>query len=101
MTQLNCGLPVNRHSPSADVLFRSVAQTAGRNAIGILLTGMGEDGAAGLLELLEAGAHTVAQDKESSVVWGMPGKAVKLGAAAEVVSLDQIAMRIVHLDKAA
>jgi two-component system, chemotaxis family, protein-glutamate methylesterase/glutaminase len=88
---------VNRHRPSVDVLFRSVAAEVGSNAVGALLTGMGEDGAAGLLAMREAGAPTLAQDKESSVVWGMPGEAVKLGAAAEVIPLDRVAARLLAL----
>jgi two-component system chemotaxis response regulator CheB len=87
---LDDGSAVNRHKPSVDVLFRSVAQTAGSNAIGVILTGMGHDGALGLKEMREAGAHTIAQDEASSVVWGMPGEAVALGAAAEVLPLDAI-----------
>jgi two-component system chemotaxis response regulator CheB len=88
--RLDDGLPVNRHKPSVDVLFRSVAQQAGRNAAGVLLTGMGKDGAIGLGEMREAGAHTVAQDEATSVVWGMPGEAVALGAASEVLPLGSI-----------
>jgi two-component system chemotaxis response regulator CheB len=88
--EINDGLPVNRHRPSVDVLFRSIAQTAGRNAVGILLTGMGADGAAGLLEMKEAGAETIAQDEASSVVFGMPREAVKLGAARLVLDTDGI-----------
>jgi len=92
--RLDDGLPVNRHKPSVDVLFRSVAQNAGRNAIGVLLTGMGKDGARGLKEMLDAGSHTLAQDEASSVVWGMPGEAVALGAAQHVLPLDAVATRI-------
>ena len=88
--QLNDGPPVNRHKPSVDVLFRSVAQIAGKNAIGVILTGMGADGARGLSEMQEAGSVTIAQDEKSSVVWGMPGEAVKRGAAQKVLPLDQI-----------
>jgi two-component system chemotaxis response regulator CheB len=88
--EINDGLPVNRHKPSVDVLFRSVAQTAGKNAIGILLTGMGADGAAGLLEMREAGAETIAQNEESSVVFGMPREAIRLNAARRVLSLKDI-----------
>jgi two-component system, chemotaxis family, protein-glutamate methylesterase/glutaminase len=83
--------PVNRHRPSVDVLFHSVAQAAGRNAVAGILTGMGEDGARGMLALRDAGAYTLAQDEASSVVWGMPGSAVKLGAVIDVVPLEQIA----------
>jgi two-component system chemotaxis response regulator CheB len=93
--QLNDGPPVNRHKPSVDVLFRSVAQSAGKNAVGVILTGMGADGARGLNEMREAGAMTIAQDERSSVVWGMPGEAVKLGAAQKVLALDQIPAGII------
>jgi two-component system chemotaxis response regulator CheB len=79
---------VNRHKPSVDVLFKSVAQHAGRNALGIILTGMGDDGARGLLEMREAGAATVAQDEASCVVFGMPREAVRLGAAVQVLPLN-------------
>lgn len=89
------GVPVNRHKPAVDVLFRSAAQNVGPNAIGVLLTGMGDDGAAGLKEMREAGSHTIAQDKNSSVVWGMPGSAVELGAVETVVPLDKIATQII------
>jgi two-component system, chemotaxis family, protein-glutamate methylesterase/glutaminase len=82
--------PVNRHCPSVDVLFRSVAKFAGRNALGVIMTGMGDDGARGLLEMRQAGAHTLAQDEESCVVFGMPKEAIKLGAAERIVSLSQI-----------
>jgi two-component system, chemotaxis family, protein-glutamate methylesterase/glutaminase len=91
------GERVNRHRPSVDVLFRSVAVAAGRNAVGALLTGMGDDGAAGLKAMRESGAATVAQDKETSIVWGMPSEAVKLGAASEVVPLGQVAERLLAL----
>jgi two-component system, chemotaxis family, protein-glutamate methylesterase/glutaminase len=89
--------PVNRHRPSVDVLFGSVADQVGGNAVGILLTGMGADGAAALGTMRERGAPTIAQDKESSVVWGMPGEAVARGAAAEVLTLDAIAGRTAAL----
>jgi two-component system chemotaxis response regulator CheB len=98
--RLDDGELVNRHKPSVDVLFRSVAQQAGRNAIGALLTGMGRDGARGLLEMREAGSATIAQDEASSVVWGMPGEAVALGAADEVLPLDAIARRLLDLARA-
>jgi len=94
--KLNDGALVNRHKPSVDVLFRSLALCAGRNAIGVLLTGMGDDGALGLKELQESGAVTIAQDKESSVVWGMPGSAVKMGAANSVLPLHMIADALLH-----
>jgi len=89
--RINDAPPENRHRPSVDVLFRSVAQNAGHNAVGALLTGMGDDGARGLLTLRQAGAHTLAQDEASSVVWGMPGSAVKLQAPEQVLPLERIA----------
>jgi two-component system chemotaxis response regulator CheB len=92
--RLDDGVPVNRHKPSVDVLFRSVAQNAGRNAIGVILTGMGKDGAKGLKEMLDAGSQTIAQDEATSVVWGMPGEAVCLGAAQHIVALDCVAAKI-------
>ena len=85
---------VNRHRPSVDVLFRSVAKCAGANALGVIMTGMGDDGAAGLLEMRKAGAQTVGQDEASCVVYGMPKEAVKRGAVAKVVPLDAIAREI-------
>lgn len=94
---LNDGEPVNRHKPSVDVMFDSVVETAGSNAIGILLTGMGVDGAAGLMNMREMGASTIAQDENSSVVWGMPGEAVKMGAADMVLSINHIADKISSL----
>jgi len=97
--RLNDGPPVNRHKPSVDVLFRSVAQFAGRNAIGVILTGMGADGARGLGEMQEAGSITIAQDEKTSVVWGMPGEAVKRGAAQKVLPLDQIPSSLAILVK--
>jgi two-component system chemotaxis response regulator CheB len=87
---------VNRHRPSVDVLFRSVAQYAGRNAVGVLLTGMGDDGARGLKELQEAGAHTVAQDEATCVVFGMPREAIKLGAVRQVLPMADIPAQIVR-----
>ncbi len=81
------GPPVSRHRPSVDVLFRSVARSAGANALGIIMTGMGDDGAAGLLEMRAAGARTVAQDEHSCVVYGMPKEAVKRGAVEKTVPL--------------
>jgi len=95
--KLDDGSPVNRHKPSVDVLFRSVAQQAGRNAIGVILTGMGKDGAIGLKEMREAGSPTIAQDEATSVVWGMPGEAVAIGAAAETLPLGQVAARLCAL----
>jgi two-component system, chemotaxis family, protein-glutamate methylesterase/glutaminase len=95
--RLDDGVPVNRHKPSVDVLFRSVAQNAGRNAIGAILTGMGKDGARGLKEMLDAGSRTIAQDEATSVVWGMPGEAVSLGAAQYVLPLENVAGKILSL----
>lgn len=88
--------PVNRHRPSVDVLFFSAAEVLGPAAVAVLLTGMGRDGAQGLLALKEAGAHTIAQDEASAVIWGMPGEAVRLGAACEVLPLTEIAPAIVR-----
>jgi two-component system chemotaxis response regulator CheB len=84
------GPHVSRHRPSVDVLFRSAAQAAGRNAMGVILTGMGDDGARCLLEMREAGAYTIAQDEESSVVFGMPKEAIERGAAMKVLALKRI-----------
>ncbi|AYQ86954.1 MULTISPECIES: protein-glutamate methylesterase/protein-glutamine glutaminase [Burkholderia] len=86
--------PVNRHRPSVDVLFRSAALHAGKNAIGVILTGMGRDGAAGLLEMKRAGARTFAQDEASCVVFGMPREAIALGGADEVVPLNEMSRRV-------
>lgn len=91
LCEVRDGPPVNRHRPSVDVLFRSVAQHCGRNAVGVILTGMGDDGADGLRELHEAGAPTVAQDEKTSVVWGMPGEAVRRGGVDAVLPLPDIA----------
>lgn len=89
------GPPVSRHRPSVDVMFRSVAKCAGRNALGIIMTGMGDDGAKGMREMHEMGARTIAQDEESCVVYGMPKEAVKLGAVDKSVSLDLVGQEIV------
>jgi two-component system chemotaxis response regulator CheB len=88
---------VNRHRPAVDVLFRSTARYAGRNAIGIIMTGMGADGAQGLLEMKEAGASTIAQDEKSCVVFGMPKEAIKLNAADKILSLEQIAGHMLRM----
>lgn len=89
---------VNRHRPAVDVLFRSAARYVGNNAIGILLTGMGNDGAKGLLELKEVSAHTIAQDEESSVVFGMPKEAIKLNAADKIIALNKLSPYLIsHL----
>jgi len=95
--RLDEGPAVNRHKPSVDVLFRSVAQQAGRNAIGVVLTGMGKDGALGLKEMRDAGARTIAQDEATSIVWGMPGEAVAVGGAADVLPLGDIWSRVLQL----
>lgn len=84
------GPTVNHHRPSADVLFKSVAACAGRNAIGVVMTGMGDDGARGLKEMRDAGAQTAAQDEASCVVFGMPREAIRLGGAQQVVTLDDL-----------
>jgi two-component system chemotaxis response regulator CheB len=87
---------VNRHRPSVDVLFRSVAKCAGANALGVIMTGMGDDGAAGLLEMRKAGAHTVAQDEASCVVYGMPKEAVKRGGVEKSVPLNAVGREIMQ-----
>ena len=90
--------PVNRHRPSIDVLFNSAAQHAGKNAIGVILTGMGRDGAEGLLRMRQAGAYTLAQDEASCVVFGMPREAISLGAANEVAPIEEMSQRVMaHL----
>jgi two-component system chemotaxis response regulator CheB len=94
--EVSDGPLVNRHKPAVDVLFRSVAKFAGPNAIGIIMTGMGDDGARGLLEMREAGAATAAQDEASCVVFGMPKEAIRLGGAQDVIPLAQIAQRIIQ-----
>ncbi|MBD3344726.1 MAG: chemotaxis-specific protein-glutamate methyltransferase CheB [Chitinivibrionales bacterium] len=85
------GPPVYHQRPSVEVLFNSVAKYVGANAVGVILTGMGADGATGLSDMKEAGAHTIAQDEKTSVVWGMPGEAVKIGAARKILPLQKIA----------
>jgi len=93
--ELSSGAPVNRHRPSVDVLFESVAEQVRDRAVGALLTGMGKDGARGMLAMRRAGAYNIAQDEASCVVYGMPREAVVLGAAHECVALDDIAARLV------
>jgi two-component system chemotaxis response regulator CheB len=88
---LDDGPPVNRHRPSVEVLFRSVAQVAGQNALGVMLTGMGRDGAAAMLEMKHAGAFNIAQDEASCVVFGMPKEAIAVGAIDEVLPVGRIA----------
>ena len=94
IARLNEGPPVNRHRPSVEVLFDSVARHAGRNAVGVILTGMGNDGAAGMLRLHQAGAYTIAQNEASCVVFGMPREAIQMGGVDEVVDLSQISPRM-------
>ena len=91
---------VSRHRPSVDVLFRSTARYAGKNAIGVIMTGMGDDGARGMLEMKEAGAYNIAQDESSCVVFGMPKEAIKLGAVDKTVPLEQIAALVLERSKA-
>lgn len=93
------GPPVNRHKPSVDVLFRSVAKCAGKNAVGIILTGMGDDGARGLKQMHDCGCLTIAQDEASCVVFGMPKEAIALNAASKVMSLDMIAATVAGMGK--
>ncbi|MCS0656687.1 protein-glutamate methylesterase/protein-glutamine glutaminase [Massilia terrae] len=90
MTRIEQSAPVNRHRPSVDVLFRSAAQAAGKNAVGVILTGMGRDGAAGMLEMKEAGAFNFAQDEASCVVFGMPREAIAVGATHEIGPLSAL-----------
>ncbi len=94
MTELNQGDLVSRHRPSVDVLFRSAANSAGKNAIGVILTGMGKDGAAGMLEMHKSGAYNLAQDEASCVVFGMPKEAIAVGAVDEVVPLKDMTQRV-------
>ncbi len=93
--EIKSGPLVNRHRPSVDVLFRSAARYAGSNAVGIIMTGMGDDGARGMLEMKEAGAFTIAQDEKSCVVFGMPNEAIKLNAVDKVLPLDRFAHELV------
>lgn len=88
---------VCRHRPSVDVLFRSAAKYAGKNALGIIMTGMGDDGSQGMLEMKQSGAYTIAQDEKSCVVYGMPKEAVKKNAVSEILSLDKIPSRVLEL----
>ena len=92
------GPPVNRHKPSVDVLFRSAAEVAGADVLGILLTGMGDDGARGMKAMHDRGARTVAQDEASCVVFGMPMEAIKLGGVDEVRPLSEVAGAILRFD---
>lgn len=94
--RLNDGPPVSRHKPSVDVMFRSVAQNVGPNAMGVMLTGMGADGAQGMLEMKQQGAYNISQDEDSCVVWGMPGAAVKAGAIDKEFTLSKIGNEIMR-----
>ena len=94
MTELSQGEPVNRHRPSVDVLFRSAANFAGKNAVGVILTGMGKDGAAGMLEMKNAGAYNISQDEATCVVFGMPKEAIAVGGVDEIVPLQDVARRV-------
>src|ERR1700730_11510977 len=94
MAQLSDDAPVNRHRPSVDVLFRSAAQHAGKNALGVILTGMGRDGAQGMLEMQQAGAYTFAQDEASCVVFGMPREAIATGGVSEIAPLSEMTRRV-------
>ncbi len=96
MTRLDQGPPVNRHRPSVDVLFNSAAANAGRNAVGVILTGMGRDGAVGMLEMKKAGAYNLAQDEASCVVFGMPKEAIAIGATHEVAPLLELPRRVLE-----
>ena len=96
MTQLSDAAPVNRHRPSVDVLFRSAAEHAGRNAVGVILTGMGKDGAQGMLAMKQAGAYNFAQDEASCVVFGMPKEAIAAGATDEVLPLRDLAPAVIR-----
>jgi two-component system chemotaxis response regulator CheB len=100
LTRLSAEPPVNRHRPSVEVLFRSVAEAAGERAIGLMLSGMGADGADAMLELRQRGARNLAQDEASCVVFGMPKQAIARGGVHEVLPLDAIARRLVELSLA-
>jgi two-component system chemotaxis response regulator CheB len=95
LTELAATPPVNRHRPSVDVLFDSAAELVGRKAVGVILTGMGKDGAQGLLRLRQAGARTFGQDEASCVVYGMPREAFLVGAVEEQCSLGDMARRVI------
>ena len=88
--EVNDDPPKNRHKPSVDILFSSAAAAAGENATGIILTGMGADGASGLLEMMQAGSDTIAQDEASCVVFGMPREAIRLGGVQRIMNIESI-----------
>jgi len=94
--EIKDGPLVSRHRPSVDVLFRSAARYAGKNAVGVIMTGMGDDGAKGLLEMKEAGAFTIAQDEATCVVFGMPKEAIKLGAVDKILPLEDITPAVIR-----
>lgn len=96
MTELSQSAPINRHRPSVEALFHSAAQNAGKNVVGVMLTGMGKDGAAAMLEMHQAGAYNLAQDEASCVVFGMPHEAIVVGAVDEVVAIQDMAQRVLH-----
>jgi two-component system chemotaxis response regulator CheB len=96
LVEVRDGPLVSRHRPSVDVLFRSGARYAGRNAVGVIMTGMGDDGAKGMLELREAGAFTLAQDEASSVVFGMPKEAIRLNAVNRILPLEALAGAVMN-----
>jgi two-component system chemotaxis response regulator CheB len=96
MTELSQSAPVNHHRPSVEVLFRSVAKNAGKNVIGVMLTGMGKDGAVGMLEMRQAGAYNFAQDEATCVVFGMPREAIAIGAVDEVVPIQEMAQKVLQ-----
>lgn len=96
VTSLHSEAPVNRHRPSVDVLFNSAAKYVGANALGVILTGMGKDGAVGMLEMQKAGAYTLAQDEASCVVFGMPKEAIAAGGVTEVLPLMQLPVRVIE-----
>jgi two-component system chemotaxis response regulator CheB len=98
--EVKSGPLVSRHRPSVDVLFRSTARYAGKNAIGVIMTGMGDDGAHGMLEMKKSGSYNIAQDEDSCVVFGMPKEAIKMGAVDKVAPLEQIADLVIKLGKA-
>jgi two-component system chemotaxis response regulator CheB len=95
------GPPVNRHKPSVDVLFKSAAECAGRDALAIIMTGMGDDGARGMKTMHDAGARTIAQNEETCVVFGMPKEAIKLGAVDDILPLESMARAILAFDSRA
>lgn len=95
------GPPVNRHKPSVDVLFKSAAECAGRDALGLILTGMGDDGARGMKQMHDAGARTIAQNEETCVVFGMPKEAIKLQAVDDILPLEGMARAILQFDSRA